>query len=132
MKDVGANNWMYFGETALFAQYVRTIRPVYALADERMERFERERAFYQKKIVGRLNALPGGKIHWITAADEEELWPKYDANRELWEKAEYDWQIILFEDYLEIRSRGGSPGVISLERLRYDEAGYRISQELSV
>lgn len=131
MKSVGASNWMYFGETILFAQYVRTLRPVYALANERLGQFERERAFYQEKIVGCLNALPG-RVHWIMAADEEELWPKYDANRELWEKAEYDWQIILFEDYLEIRSRGGSPGVISLDHLRYDDVGYQICQELSV
>lgn len=98
--------------------YTRKLLGVYNVADE----FERNKANLRRQLKECLSRLPG-RVHWIVAAEEMELWPKYDANRELWEKSEYDWQIIELEDSFEIRSRGGSPGEISVERARFDEIG---------
>lgn len=99
-------------------------------SDEILKKFEAEKEEYREKIVECLKDLPG-RVHWIVAADEGELWPKYDANQELWTKDEYDWQIIQFDDYLEIRSRGGSPGGIAKESPRYDVMGLQICRNLA-
>lgn len=98
-------------------------------SDEILQKFEAEKERYREKIIGCLKQL-SGRVHWIVAAEEEELWPKYDANRELWTKDEYDWQITEFDDHLEIRYRGGSPGVIKKELPRCDAMGLQICQSL--
>lgn len=98
-------------------------------SDEVLKKFETEKEKYLEQIVDCLRGLPG-RVHWIVAADEEELWPKFDANQELWVKSEYDWQITQFDERLEIRSRGGSPGVIAGEFPRYDAMGLQICRDL--
>lgn len=116
------------GDMAAFAlymvsmHYTRKLLGVYNVADEAAEEFERNKGSLRRQLKECLSRLPG-RVHWIVAAEEMELWPKYDANRELWEKSEYDWQITELEDSFEIRSRGGSPGEIAVERARFDEIG---------
>lgn len=117
-----------FGMAALMMQYVGTLRPMCQLADQKMAKFEKCKANYRGRILDCLNGLPG-RVHWIAADGEDRLWPKYDANRELWEKNEYDYQVTLFDNSVEIRSRGGSPGQISVERLRYDPVGLRLCRD---
>ena len=102
--------------------YVRTLSGVYNLADEVAEDFERNKADFREQMMECLNGLPGRK-HWITGVKAEDLWPQYDANRELWEKDENDWQIVELGDSFEIRSRGGSPGEITVRRARFDGVG---------
>lgn len=119
---------MSFGLNMILADYARVLETVYKVARVAMEKFERNKVKYQRWIAECLGKLPG-RIHWIVAAEEGELWPKYDANRELWMNNEYDWQIVEFDDYLEVRGRGGSPGVLVMETVRYDATGAQLCRD---
>lgn len=121
-------NMATFGLYTVLTHYIRKLLGVYNLADEAAEDFEKNKARHRKQMIEHLNGLPG-RIHWIVATEEEELWPKFDANRELWVNDEYDWQIIEFDDRLEIRSRDGSPGVVAKETLRYDAVGVQLCHD---
>jgi len=97
-------------------------------SDEVLSRFEVEKDDYREQMRNCLGRLQG-TIRWINASEEEEIWPKYDANRDLWERQEYDWQIIDCNDHLEIRGRGGSPGEIVAKFPRCDEVGLGVCRE---